>query len=174
MNKILKKVLVIGLPVFVISMVLSQLIIRADTPKPTPTGSTASVIAPPTSQEVETAINKFRADNGLPALTDNAVLDQAAQVRADTMCAENDWSHDKAWQVLDQYYQYAKASENLHYDFLQKDQANNAVYGWAHSPGHRETMLADNKELGIGVKYCPGYQGRPTAVLITSYYGIPR
>lgn len=127
-----------------------------------------------TPGEVETAINKFRADRGLHSLADSATLDEAAQERAETMCAENDWSHDKAWQVLDKHYTYALASENLHYDHLQDSQAANAVYGWEHSPGHLKTMIADHIELGVGVKLCPGYQGMEKAVLITSYYGVPR
>lgn len=128
-----------------------------------------------TSEEVETVLNEWRVDQGLPTFrTDNPILDQAAQARADSMCAANDWTHDKAWQVLDQYYQYSFASENLHYDFLQKDQAANAIYGWEHSPGHLKTMLADHKEASIGVKYCPGYQDMPTAVLIVNYFGNPR
>lgn len=127
-----------------------------------------------TPDEVEAAINKFRSDRGLHTLNDNQTLELAAQERAETMCAQNDWSHDKAWQVLDQHYEYATASENLHYDRLQDGQAANAVYGWEHSPGHLKTMLADNTELGVGVKLCPGYQGMANAVLITSYYGVPR
>lgn len=128
-----------------------------------------------TSEEVETALNEWRVDRGLPIFrTDNPVLDKAAQARAESMCAANDWSHDKAWQVLDQYYRYTFASENLHYDHLQNGQAANAIYGWEHSEGHHKTMLADHKEASIGVKYCPGYQGMENAVLIVNYFGVPQ
>lgn len=172
----IKKILLIGLPVFIATTVMLQLVLAAtNTPAPQPTMSTASVIAPPTPEEVEAELNQFRMENDLPVLyTDNPVLDEAAQARAESMCAANDWSHDKAWEVLDQYYQYDFASENLHYDFLQKDQAANAIYGWEHSPGHLKTMLADHTEAAIGVKYCPGFQGMPTAVLIVNYFGNPR
>lgn len=132
----------------------------------------AQVVTP---EKVETALNEWRVDHGLPTFkTDNPALDEAAQVRAETMCAANDWSHDKAWQVLDQYYSYTFASENLHFSHLRVDQADAAIYGWEHSPGHLKTMQADHKEASIGVKYCPGYQGLSTAVLIVNYFGNPR
>ncbi len=128
-----------------------------------------------TPEEVEQALNDWRTKHGLHTFrTDNPVLDAAAQARAESMCAANDWTHDKAWQVLDQYYAYSTASENIHYDFLQEGQAANAIYGWEHSPGHLKTMLAEHSEASIGVKDCPGYQGMPTAVLIVNYFGNPR
>lgn len=172
----MKKVLLIVLAI--VAVLISASVIEGFIPEAMPAKPKAAVVIPEPklveASEVELEINKFRAERGLYALTDNPVLDKAAQIRAETMCAENDWSHDKAWQVLDQYYTYSLASENLHYNWLQDGQAAKAVDGWAHSPGHLKTMLADHTELGIGVKYCPGYQNNPTAVLITSYYGVPR
>lgn len=127
------------------------------------------------SVEVEAAINQFRAEKGLPALyTENAALDTAAQIRADTMCAENDWSHDNAWTVLNQYYSYTSVSENLYYWSLVPDQAAHSIDRWSESPGHLENMLKDHKEVGVGVKFCPGYQGNETAVIIANYFGVPR
>jgi uncharacterized protein YkwD len=90
------------------------------------------------------------------------------------MCADNDWSHDKAWTVLDPLYSYSHASENLYYDYLRENQAISAVKTWSESPGHLENILKDHAEMGIGVKSCPGFQGYDTAVIITNYFGVPR
>lgn len=175
MNKIKKTAIVL---VAIVGALIFASVIEGMIPESLPSKPKAAVqIKEPaltTPADVETAINKFRTDRGLHTLNANSTLELAAQERAETMCAQNDWTHDKAWQVLDQYYEYATASENLHYDRLQDGQAANAVYGWEHSPGHLKTMLAEHAELGVGVKYCPGYQGMANAVLITSYYGLPR
>ncbi len=175
--KTAKKVILIVLAIF--AVLISATVLEGLIPEALPSKPKAqAVIEEPklvTSEEVETALNEWRVDQGLPTFkTDNPVLDEAAQARAESMCAANDWSHDKAWQVLDQYYSYSFASENLHYDHLQNGQAANAIYGWEHSEGHHKTMLADHKEASIGVKYCPGFQGMANAVLIVNYFGNPR
>lgn len=142
--------------------------------QPEPTQPTR-VILPATSEEVEKELNQFRTERGLaPYVTDNAILDQAAQARAEQMCAENDWSHDKAWTVLKPYYAYTVASENLFYDYLKENQAAQAIETWAESPGHLENLLKPHAQASVGVKYCPGFQGYTTAVIITNYFGDPR
>lgn len=173
--KTVKKILLITASV--IAALVFLVVLEASIPEAVPvlSHSTKPIEAQVvTSDKVETALNEWRVDQGLPTFkTDNPVLDAAAQARAESMCAANEWSHDKAWQVLDQYYQYSFASENLHYSHLRVDQAEAAIYGWEHSEGHHKTMLGDYKEASIGVKYCPGYQGLDTAVLIVNYFGNP-
>ena len=137
--------------------------------------SSVSKLLPPTSNEVETAINEWRVDQGLAAFNSEVpALDKAAQARAEGMCAENDWSHAKDWQVLDQYYTYSYAGENLYYGNLQPNQDDDAVKTWAASPSHLTNLQADYSQIGIGVKSCPGFQGNDTAVIITNYFGVPR
>lgn len=137
--------------------------------------SSSEIILPPTSNEVEAKLNEFREQKGLPPFnTEVPALDKAAQARADQMCAENDWSHAKGWQVLDQYYPYSYAGENLFYGSLQKNQVDSAITTWANSPSHLENMVADYAQVGIGVKYCPGFQDRDSAIIITNYFGVPR
>lgn len=143
--------------------------------EPTVTAQPAKVILPPTSNEVEAAINQWRVENGLAAFNSEVpALDKAAQARAEGMCAENDWSHAKDWQVLDQYYTYSYAGENLYYGNLQPNQDDDAVKTWVASPSHLANLQADYSQIGIGVKSCPGFQGNDTAVIITNYFGVPR
>lgn len=137
--------------------------------------SSSSIILPPTSNQVETALNKFRAEKGLAQFNAEVpALDKAAQARAKGMCEANDWSHDLDWQVLDQYYSYSYAGENLYYGSLRKNQVVDAITTWANSPTHLENMVSDYTQVGIGVKYCPGFQGDAHAIIITNYFGVPR
>lgn len=137
--------------------------------------SSANVILPPTSNQVETALNKFRTEKGLAKFnTEVPLLDRAAQARAEGMCAENDWSHAKDWAVLDQYYSYNYAGENLYYGSLREDQVSDAIKTWAASPTHLENMVKNYTQVGIGIKSCPGFQGDSSAVIITNYFGVPR
>lgn len=143
--------------------------------EPTAVVQPVKVISPPTSNEVEAALNQWRVENNLAAFNSEVpALDEAAQARAEGMCAENDWSHNRDWEVLDKYYSYSYAGENLYYGSLSEDQASDAIKAWASSPTHLENMMRGYTQIGIGVKSCPGFQNRPTAVIITNYFGVPR
>ncbi len=144
-----------------------------------PTGisdtSSTNVIALPLATDIEAGINQYRISQGLGAPNSEVpALDQAAQIRADQMCAENDWSHNKDWEILTPYYNYAYAGENLYYGFLQKNQDDHAVNAWINSPTHQANMVDNYNEMGVAVKSCPGFQGEPTAVIVTNYFGVPR
>lgn len=138
--------------------------------------SSASVVLPPSSNQIEAALNEFRQSRGLaPFNSEVPALDEAAQARAEQMCTEDDWSHAKDWEVLDKYYAYTYAGENLYYGSLRKDQASESVTTWANSPTHLENMTDPYyTQIGVGVKYCPGFQGSPNSVIITNYFGVPR
>ena len=143
--------------------------------EPTATAQPAKVILPPTSSEVEAAINKWRVENSLAAFNSEVpALDEAAQARAEGMCAENDWSHNRDWEVLNKYYAYQWAGENLYYGSLMENQSANAITTWANSPTHLENMQKAYTQIGIGVKLCPTFQGRSNIVIVTNYFGVPR
>lgn len=173
-----KATLVIGIPVFILTTIVLQLII-AESNNPERTGVTATsssqTIALPLANDIEAGINNYRISQGLAALNSEVpALDHAAQIRAEQMCAENDWSHTKDWEILAPNYSYAYAGENLYYGFLQKDQAAVAVKSWVASPTHQHNMVDNYNEMGVGVKACPGFQNEPTAVIVTNYFGVPR
>lgn len=159
----------------IIGLLIGLLLPRNSEPTGSSDTSSASVIAPPLAADIEAGINQYRISQGLPALNSEVpALDQAAAARADQMCAENDWSHNKDWEILAQYYSYAYSGENLYYGFLQKDQVNHAVQAWIKSPTHQRNMVDNYNEIGVAVKSCPGFQGEPTAVIVTNYFGVPR
>lgn len=165
------------LPMFVGMMIILILLVPSDKSVETQKSeaTSAEIILPPTSNEVEAAINDWRASEGLARFNSEVpVLDKAAQARAEGMCKENDWSHAKDWAVLDQYYSYNYAGENLYYGSLQPKQDDDAVKTWVASPSHLANLQADYSQIGIGVKSCPGFQGNDDAVIITNYFGVPR
>lgn len=137
--------------------------------------SSTNIILPPTSDEVEAKINEFRTSRQLATFNSNVpALDQAAQVRAENMCRDKDWSHAKDWDTLTPYYSYSYAGENLYFGYLQQNQAARAVHDWVASPTHLENLVGNYTEIGVGVTKCPGFQNEPTAVIITNYFGVPR
>lgn len=172
----MKKALAITIALLLGWMVFALYLLAAqDTHSVFSDASSSEIILPPTSNEVEAAINDWRASEGLARFnSDVPVLDQAAQARAEGMCKENDWSHAKDWAVLDQYYTYSYAGENLYYGSLQPHQDDDAVKTWVASPSHLANLKADYSQIGIGVKACPGFQGNDDAVIITNYFGVPR
>lgn len=136
--------------------------------------SSTKTIQPPKAEEIENRINAYRSEKGLPLFKDSSTLDLAAMARAEGMCAANDWSHNKDWEVLNQYYAYSYAGENLYYGYLQEEQARVSVQNWIASPTHLANIVAEYTEIGVAVKYCPGFQNEPNAVIITNYFGVPR
>lgn len=143
--------------------------------QPTAVAQPVKVIVPPTANEVEASINKWRVDNNLAAFNSEVpALDAAAQFRAEQMCAENDWSHNRDWEVLNKYYVYQWAGENLYYGSLMENQSADAITTWANSPTHLENMQKAYTQIGIGVKLCPTFQGRSNIVIVTNYFGVPR
>lgn len=137
--------------------------------------SSANVIAPPLATDIEAGINQYRISQGLSALNSEVpALDQAAAARADQMCVERDWSHNKDWEILAPHYAYAYAGENLYYGDLRQNQAEHAVTSWINSPTHQKNMVDNYNEMGVAVKSCPGFEGEPNAIIVTNYFGVPR
>ena len=103
--------------------------------------------------DVLSLINGYRAVNDLPALKLNEKLNLSAQLKADEMKKLGYWSHDNPqgetpWRHFKLVgYNYYKAGENL-----AKCYTDNVtmVQAWIDSPKHKEVMLGDYSDLGIG------------------------
>ncbi len=107
------------------------------------------------ASEVIKLTNIKRQENGLPALVDNPVLDQAALAKGTDMVNKGYWAHVspdgiQPWKFFTDFgYDYRYAGENLARDF---SDPVSAVDAWMASPSHRENLLsARYKEIGIGV-----------------------
>jgi hypothetical protein len=112
----------------------------------------AANIAP---SEVIRLTNEKRVEAGLPALTTNSVLSQAAQAKGADMLVKGYWAHvapdgTEPWKFfIDAGYKYRYAGENLARDF---SDPSSAVEAWMASPTHRENILSSKyKEIGVAV-----------------------
>lgn len=108
------------------------------------------------SDDLLVITNQKRQENGLPPLSMNSSLAQAAQRKADDMFAKNYWAHiapdgTTPWYFIKSSgYEYVYAGENLARGYTTSSDVINA---WMASPSHRENMLSPNyKEIGFAIK----------------------
>lgn len=81
------------------------------------------------------------------ALIEDKVLDQRAQVRAEYLCAQQQWSH-AGWLTSFKGIKYTYAGENLAKDFASTSQEFNAFMA---SPTHRANIVKPQyKHVGFG------------------------
>jgi uncharacterized protein YkwD len=108
-------------------------------------------------------INEQRAQNGLPALTANSVLQGAALQHSRDMVANNFFSHDSSsgedFEDRILLFNYAPpnvewvAGENIAWGTLSLSTPDAIVVSWMNSPEHRANVLSgDYKELGVGME----------------------
>ena len=119
--------------------------------------------------------NEQRLQNDLPPLTENSLLDRAAQMKADDMAKNSYFAHTSPtgvtpWYWFDQVgYRYQYAGENLAVNFFESEDVANA---WMNSPTHRANIVKKNyTEIGIGVANGV-YEGRST-VFVAQLFGAP-
>lgn len=113
--------------------------------------------------------NQKRLEQGLPALTLNQNLVEAARQKASDMIAKNYWSHTSPdgttpWQFFKNVdYKYLYAGENLARDFQDSQSVVNA---WMNSPTHKDNILSGRyREIGIVVIH-DTFQGQPTTLVV--------
>jgi hypothetical protein len=119
--------------------------------------------------------NADRAQNGAGTLTENPLLDKAAQASVDDMAAKGYFSHTTPdgktpWYWLDQAgYRYTYAGQNLAVDFTDSKDVENA---WMNSPTHRANIVKPEfTEVGIAVANGT-YEGKP-ATFVVQFFGTP-
>ena len=105
-------------------------------------------------------VNEERVKVGVEPLVLNEKLMITAQERAEDMIERNYWSHvdpdgEWAWVLMHKIgYLYDHAGENLYrqanIDITTGLWDRHAVRAWMGSPEHRENILDDFNELGIG------------------------
>lgn len=119
-------------------------------------------------------VNNQRASNGLPALSEDSALDDAARRKAADMFAKNYWAHyapdgqTSPWGFIRAAgYNYIFAGENLAKGFTDP---NSVVNAWMNSSTHRDNILS-SKYREVGFAIVPGtLQGEDT-VLIVEMFG---
>lgn len=128
-----------------------------------------------TTENIISLTNASRKDFSLNALSENPILDKAAQAKADDMLAKGYFAHNTPdgktpWDfITGAGYSYLSAGENLAVNFTEAESVQTA---WMNSPGHKANIL--NKifeDIGIGISQGQ-YQGH-TAIFVVQEFGTP-
>jgi hypothetical protein len=128
-----------------------------------------------TTGNIVSLTNQSRVQYGLPELTLNTKLSQAAQNKANDMLAKGYFAHNTPdgktpWSFIKATgYSYLSAGENLAVDFTQAESVSAA---WMNSPGHRANILNKSfQEIGIGIAFGM-WQGHQTTFVV-QMFGTP-
>ncbi len=116
--------------------------------------------------------NQSRQAAALPLLTENPLLDTAAQTKANDMLAKGYFAHNTPagqtpWDFITAAgYNYITAGENLAVNFTQ---AENVETAWMNSPDHRANILNKNyQNIGIGIAQGL-YQGQASIFVVQMF-----
>ncbi|HLD35047.1 MAG TPA: CAP domain-containing protein, partial [Patescibacteria group bacterium] len=128
-----------------------------------------------TEAEILSYTNASRAESGVPALSLNSKLNQAAKLKAQDMIADDYFAHTapdgtKPWEFLKQAgYSYAAAGENLAMDFTE---ASSVHVAFMNSPSHKKNIV-NGQYTEMGVAVIDGeLQGHQTTILV-EFFGEP-
>jgi len=124
------------------------------------------------SSDITTLTNSSRAAYGLPALSENGLLDNAAYNKCVDMFANQYWDHTSPsgltpWYFISQAgYNYIYAGENLAKGFTS---SNAIVNAWMNSPSHRENILSTNfNDTGTAIM-TGNFQGIQTTLCVQMF-----
>ncbi len=127
------------------------------------------------SQELIQLTNAERQKKGLPLLSENTKLNEAAFKKGQNMFEENYWAHyspsgkDPWGFISNTGYKFSFAGENLARNFYNSPDVVNA---WMSSPTHRDNIL-NSRYQEIGIAVLEGtLQGQPT-ILVVQEFGKP-
>lgn len=119
--------------------------------------------------------NQDRATQGLAGVTEDALLNQAAQAAAEDMAANGYFAHispdgKTPWYWLEQVgYKYSYAGENLAMNFTDSE---NVELAWMDSPTHRANIVKPQyTEVGFGTANGI-YEGQET-IFVVEFFAAP-
>lgn len=139
------------------------------------TGNVLGYASNITAADVVVMTNQERAKAGLPELTTNAKLNQAATAKAAHMFEQQYWAHvapdgTQPWAFFKQAnYSYRAAGENLARDFNNTDDMMKA---WMASPTHRANIV-NGRYQEIGVAVVDGTLLGTETTLVVQLFGSP-
>jgi hypothetical protein len=120
--------------------------------------------------------NAKRVQDGLPTLTLNGLLSQAAQAKAADMFADNYWAHNSPsgktpWDfIVKSGYKYTLAGENLAKNF---QTSSGVVDAWMASPSHRDNIMK-NGYIDVGFAVVNGVLNGEETTLVVQMFGAPQ
>jgi len=108
---------------------------------------------------VQTQVNQYRAEQGLPPLALDPQISEIARRHSIDMAANRvEFGHagfEGRVQAIARTVPYRSAAENVAYNQGYPDPVAQAVEGWINSPGHRVNMEGQFDLTGIGVFRTP-------------------
>lgn len=139
----------------------------------------------PLDRQVLAAINAYRAENHLQALTLSAGLDRSAAQHSFEMGADGYFAHNSAdgqafWKRIERYYGSSRSSywsvgENLLWASPSVT-SQRAMQLWIASPEHKANLLAPRwRQIGISAVHvvrAPGTFHGLTVTIITTDFGV--
>ena len=137
------------------------------TPQPEPTVPANDADVDAMKQDIVDRTNAIRREQGISALTVNAKLMQAAQVRAEEMAAHTVYSHTRPdGQKFNTITDCPYMAENIHriadWTLSEQTLAEQAVADWNASTTHHKNMLNPKlSEIGIGLARGVNDNGNP-------------
>jgi uncharacterized protein YkwD len=137
-------------------------------------------------KDIVDALNKARAADGLPALADSGALAAAARAHAGSMALRGFFAHDSVdgtpfWRRIAAFYPVAgfarwQVGETLYWSRPGISGAG-VVAAWLASPEHREILLGNWTQVGVGivrVSAAPGVFGGRATVIAVADFGLRR
>lgn len=125
-----------------------------------------------TKSALETFVNQSRQSAGLPTLTENQALDQAAKLKAQNMMQDQYFDHNSPSGVTPWFwflkagYNYKYAGENLAIGFYDSKEVYDA---WLNSPSHKANILNPNY-TEIGTAILNGF-GQNNTIIVVQEFG---
>jgi len=120
---------------------------------------------------LESFVNQTRESNGLKPLAESAKLNQAAQLKAENMVANNYFNHTSPSGISPWYwftkvgYNYKYAGENLAIGFFDSQEVYQA---WLNSPEHRANIVNPNY-TEVGTAVLSGFGSNNTIVVVQEF-----
>ena len=129
-----------------------------------------------TPAQVVSLTNSQRAKSGLPPLTLNSKLTNAALSKGQDMFSDQYWAHiapdgKEPWSFIGEAgYSYRVAGENLARDF---SNSNDMMGAWMRSPTHKANIV-NNRYKEIGVAVIDGVLSGHETTLVVQMFGSPQ
>jgi uncharacterized protein YkwD len=155
--------------------------------KPDVDGCAGSWLRPVASNEAQVRaatlclLNAERARHAEPPLTENVLLQRAAELHSLDMAKRKFFEHrnpdgvQPEARIVQAGYPPILVGENLAWGELQRSTPASIVSLWMHSPGHRDNVLrAGFREIGLGFAYVapqPQEHPRQAAIYTTEFGG---
>ena len=119
-----------------------------------------------------------REHHGKPRLADDSELDRSAVRKSDDILRCDTFSHYACGRDFTYWMQRVgyiparcwRAGENIAWGTGEMGSPRSIFNAWLHSSGHRENILGDYGQIGIGLKI-GGLDGRPNAHVWTQHFG---